>query len=82
MRKPTLKKFPHMAVAKACEGGPEEELRKTAETCLQTVKEVRADVIVRGWLGFGSMATGVIRFFKENNVSCPVDIKLLTLTFF
>ena len=58
--------------AEACAGGSEEDLRNTAETCLQKVREVRADVIILGCLGFRWMAAEIGRILKENDVSCPV----------
>lgn len=58
--------------AEACAGGSDKELRKTAEACLQTVKAVRADVIILGCLGFRWMAEGISRILKENGVFCPV----------
>jgi len=60
------------ADAEACASGSEQELDKIAENCLQAVKAVRADVIVLGCLGFRTMATGLGRILKENNISCPV----------
>ncbi len=58
--------------AEGCARGSDEDLRNTAELCVQTVRETRANVIILGCIGFRWMAEGIGHYLQAEKISCPI----------